>query len=73
MPKDEGHRRVIYHMTRWALITVFCPEMMMVIAAEQWRTVQHSIEDFQGLLEQTMASLEANGRRKEDDRLDIAL
>lgn len=47
--------------------------MMMVIAAEQWRTVQHSIEDFQGLLEQTMASLEANGRRKEDDRLDIAL
>ena len=48
----EGHFDFFTHKLRWMLFTIFFPEMMTGVAAEQWRSACQSVEDFSQLSKQ---------------------
>ena len=68
VPKDEGRLAIFYHKTKWALFTVFSPEMIVGIAAEQWRAAQRSLEDFTHL-QNTLETKKAVSRSSDESDL----
>jgi hypothetical protein len=63
--KPHLHRvEYILYKVKWVLFTLFCPELVTAVAAEQWRSARQSRQDFRSLLEQ--AGLEADKGEKLD-------
>ena len=61
----------ILHKSKWAAFTVFCPEVVMAMAGEQWRSTVQSVEDFTQLkrrLEEARSDPE-KGTEVRDDAL----
>lgn len=48
-PEGETHMGFFVRKAKWMLFTIFFPEILMAIAAEQWRSAAQSVEDFVNL------------------------
>ena len=49
LPAKRGWRAALLEKVRWMLFTIFFPEVLTAIAAEQWRSACQSVEDFSRL------------------------
>lgn len=48
---------------RWMVFTIFFPEMLTAMAAEQWRSAHQSLEDFHRLREQWQSTLDVSSEK----------
>ena len=46
IPRHHGYWRNLAHKCLWVLFTVFFPEVITALAAEQWTSARQSVEDF---------------------------
>lgn len=44
--RGPGHFHFLLYKARWMAFTIFFPEMLTGLAAEQWRSARQSVEDF---------------------------
>ena len=68
-PERKGPFGFLAHKSRWMLFTMFFPEMMTGIAAEQWRSASQSVEDFYRLKEQWELALKNPQCPQDDSRI----
>lgn len=63
-PAGTGQFWFLFNKARWMAFTIFFPEMITGIAAEQWRSAIQSVEDF-SLLKEEWESTEEAGQQPE--------
>jgi len=51
-PSETGHIEFAFNKVRWMAFTIFFPEMITGIAAEQWRSALQSVDAFSELKEE---------------------
>ena len=56
----DGHLSFLMTKARWMLFTIFFPEMLTGVAAEQWRSACQSVEDFYRLENKWKSALQSS-------------